>query len=152
MANESTYSSQQANNDEQSVDIKKLIFIVLNNWFLFVIFAFVALVIGFFVNRYSTNVYQTSGSVLIKDARSNYDPTAIMTTMNLSGTQSTENEVAVLKSYSLTERVVKKMNLEVTYLEKGRFSVSEMYKTSPFHVEFERSVPQAVGLIFSEFP
>ena len=47
MANEQqAYNSQQANNEEQSIDIKKLIFTVLNNWFLFVIFAFVALVIG----------------------------------------------------------------------------------------------------------
>ena len=56
--------------------------------------------------------------------------------------------MAILKSYSLTERVVKKMNLEVSYFEKGRIATTEMYKTSPFTVEFDRSVPQSVGLAY----
>ena len=145
MANEKTYIPQQ-NNEEQNIDIKELIFTALHNWYLFVIFVVVALAICFVLNRYSTKVYQTSGTVLIKEGRNNYDPTAIMTTMNFGNMQNIDNEIAILKSYSLTDRVVKKMGIEVTYMEKGRISTSEMYKNSPFLVEFERSVPQAVGL------
>ena len=148
MANEKTYIPPQSNNEEQSVDIKQLIFIVLNHWYLFAIFVIAALAIGFIVNRYSTKVYQTSGTVLIKDSRNNYDATAIMTNMNLGLTQSIDNEIAILKSYTLTDRVVKKMGIEVTYMEKGRLATNEMYKSAPFLVEFERSVPQAVGLVY----
>ena len=133
-------------NDDQSIDIKNLIFTCLNHWYLFAIFVIVALAIGFVVNRYKTNVYQTAGTVLIKDDRSTFDPTAIMTTMSYKNMQNVENEMAIIKSYSLTERVVKKMNLEVTYMAKGHVSTSEMYKSAPFDVEFDRSVPQSVGL------
>ncbi|MBQ2359640.1 MAG: polysaccharide biosynthesis tyrosine autokinase, partial [Prevotella sp.] len=56
--------------------------------------------------------------------------------------------MAILRSYSLAERTIKKMNLEVTYSEKGRVSTVELYKTAPFTVEFDRSVPQAVGLTY----
>ena len=141
------YISRQAN-EEQSIDIKQLLFTALHYWYLFVIAVAVALVIGFIVNRYSTKVYQTSGTVLIKEDRNSYDPTAIMTSMSFGNMQNIDNEIAVLKSYSLTDRVVKKMGIEVTYMEKGRFTTTEMYKTSPFYVEFERSVPQAVGLTY----
>ena len=133
-------------NDDQSIDIKNLIFTCLNHWYLFAIFVIVALAIGFVVNRYKTNVYQTAGTVLIKDDRSTFDPTAIMTTMSYKNMQNVENEMAIIKSYSLTERVVKKMNLEVTYMAKGRIATSEMYKSAPFDVEFDRTVPQSVGL------
>ena len=147
MANEKAYIPQQ-NTEEQSVDIKQIIFMVLNHWYLFAIFVVAALAIGFIVNRYSTRVYQTSGTVLIKEGRNSYDPTAIMTSMDFGMSQKIDNEIAILKSYTLTERVIKKMGIEVTYMKKGRFSTAEMYKNSPFEVEFERSVPQAVGLTY----
>ena len=148
MANEKqAYMPRQAN-EEQTIDIKQLLYTALHYWYLFAIAVVVGLVIGFIINRYSTKVYQTSGTVLIKEGRSGYDPTAIMTSMNYGNLQNIDNEIAILKSYSLTDRVVKKMGIEVTYFEKGHFASTELYKTSPFFVEFERSVPQAVGLTY----
>ena len=146
MTNEKqAYMPRQAN-EEQTIDIKQLLYTALHYWYLFAIAVVVALVIGFIVNRYSTKVYQTAGTVLIKEGRSGFDATSIMTSNNYGSSQNLDNEIAILKSYTLTDRVVKKMGIEVTYMEKGRFAATEMYKTSPFCVEFERSVPQAVGL------
>ena len=147
MANEKRVNNLLQAKEEQNVDIKQLIFTALHYWYLFVIFVVAALAIGFVINRYSTKVYQTSGTMLIKEGRG-VDATAIMTSMSYGSSQNVDNEIAVLKSYSLTERVVKKMGIEVTYLDKGRIASTEMYKTSPFLVDFERSVPQAVGLVY----
>ena len=149
MQNETTYKPRQNNNEEQTVDIKQLIFLFLNHWYLFLIGAVVALVAGFLINRYKPNVYQTTGTVLIKDAHSSYDATAIMTNGSFSGYQNVDNEMAILRSYTLKDRAVRKMNIEVTYMEKGRVATSELYKASPFTVEFDRAVPQAVGLEYS---
>ncbi len=149
MQNETTYKPRQNNNEEQTVDIKQLIFLFLNHWYLFLIGAVVALVAGFLINRYKPNVYQTTGTVLIKDAHSAYDATAIMTNGSFSGYQNVDNEMAILRSYTLKDRAVRKMNIEVTYMEKGRVATSELYKVSPFTVEFDRAVPQAVGLEYS---
>ena len=146
MQNETTNYKPQQNSDEQSVDIKQLIYICLSQWYLFVIGVIIALAVGFFINRYKPNVYQTSGTVLIKNDQG-FDPTALMTNLN-TGKSNVENEMAILRSYTLTERTIKKMNLEVTYLEKGRFLTTEMYKTAPFEVELDRTVPQAVGVVY----
>ena len=146
MANEKTLITQQTN-EEQSIDIKQLVFIALDHWYLFVIFVMAALACGFIINRYSTKVYQTTGTVLINEGGKNsYDPTAIMTSMTFGNLQNIDNEIAIIQSYTLRERVIKKMGIEVTYLEKGRITSTELYKCAPFLVEFERSVPQAVGL------
>ena len=146
MQNETTNYKPQQNSDEQSVDIKQLIYICLSHWYLFVIGVIIALAVGFFINRYKPNVYQTSGTVLIKNDQG-FDPTALMTNLN-TGKSNVENEMAILRSYTLTERTIKKMNLEVTYYEKGRFLSSEMYKIAPVVVEFDRTVPQAVGVTY----
>ena len=146
--NESQGYLPQQQHEESSVDIKQLIYIFLNNWFLFAAFVFVALVIGFAINRFLPRIYQTSGTVLIKEGRSNYDATAIMTNMAYGNFQNIDNELAILKSYSLTDRVVHKMNMEVTYMAKGRVQTFEQYKTAPYTVEFDRSKPQAINLIY----
>ena len=142
-------SIPQPNKEEQGIDIKQVIFVALSHWYLFVIFVVAALAIGFVINRYSTKVYQTSGTLLINDERNHYDATAIMTSMSFGNTQNIDNEIAILTSYTLTDRVVKKMGIEVTYYEKGRITNTEMYKNAPFNVEFERSVPQAVGVTYA---
>lgn len=145
MSEERKYNSR-TNNDDQPIDVKNLIFICLSHWHLFAISVVLALAVGFFVNRYKSNVYQATGTVLIKDDNSTFDPTSIMTNMSYNNMQNIENEVTIINSWTLTERVVKKMGLEVTYMCKGRVSSSEMYKTAPFDIEFDRSVPQTVGL------
>lgn len=149
MSNEKQTSFSQRTNEEQSIDIKQLIYTFLDHWYLFAICVLVALVAGFLINRYSANVYQTSGTVLIKEDRSSFDATSIMTNMSYGNYQNVDNEIAILKSYSLTDRVIRKMNLEVTYMEKGRIAASELYKVSPFTVEIDRSVPQAVDLVYN---
>lgn len=142
-------NTYRANNDAQSIDIKNLIYICLSHWYLFAGGAVIALIVGFFINRYTPPIYQVSGTVLIKDNKSGLDPTSIMM-MNYSfgNTQNLENEMFIIRSYSLRERVIKKMNLEVSYFEKGRFATAEMYKTAPYTVEFDRTVPQTVGLTY----
>ena len=146
MQNETTNYKPQQSADEQSIDIKQLIYICLSHWYLFVIGVVVALAVGFAINKYKPNVYQASGTVIIKD-KGGVDPTALMTNLN-TNTQNVENEMAIMRSYTLTERTVKKMNLEVSYFDKGRVSTLELYKTSPFTVEFDRSVPQTVGIVY----
>ena len=141
---QNTYNS----NEEQNIDIKSLIYICLSHWYLFLAGAIIALAIGFVINRYTTNIYQVTGTVLVKEDKTSFDPTSIMTGISYGSMQNLENEMAILRSYSLTERVVKKMDLEVSYFEKGRIATTEMYKTAPFTVEFDRSMPQSVGLIY----
>ena len=148
MQNETSYKPQQQREEEQSIDIKQLIYIFLSHWYLFLIGAVVALAVGFVVNRYKPNVYQTSGTLLVKDSKSGYDATDIMTNGSFGGFQNVDNEIAILKSYTLADRTVRKMGIEVSYMEKGRIATVELYKNAPFIVEFDRSVPQAVGLVY----
>ena len=87
MANERQAYNSQQNKEEQGVDIKQMIFVFLNHWYLFLIFVVVALAICFVYNRYAPKVYQTTGTVLIKENNDEIDPTAIMTTRNFGRTR-----------------------------------------------------------------
>ena len=139
-----TYQGQDK--DDQSIDIKSLVYIFLNHWYLFLICVIIALGAGWLYNRYSTSEFQVSGTVLVKDHNSSLDPTSFISRSNYYSSQNLENELAILKSYTLCEQVVKKMDLEVSYYENGNIVSSEMYKSSPFKVNFDRAIPQAVNL------
>ena len=133
---------------EQSVDIKSLVYMFLNKWYLFLACAAIAVATAWVYNHFTAPRYQVGGSLLIKDTRSMFDPTAIMTGVNYGNMQNVDNELAILKSYSLSEKVVKQMGLEVTYFSVGRVRTVEAYKNSPFTVEFDKEIPQAVGLTY----
>jgi len=147
---EYTYKTIQEDDDEHQYDgFKKIAYLFLDNWYLFAIAVVVAIAISFVINRYSTRVYQTQGTVIVKDQRSGIDPTEIMTNIYTGNGNNVDNEIAILQSYMLTERVVKKMGIEVTYYGRGRIKGNELYKDeSPFIVEFDRTVPQAVGMVY----
>ena len=135
--------------EEQSVDFKALVYVLLSKWYLFLACVVFALAIGWVYKHFKTPQFQVDGTVLIKDSRSMLDPTSIMTGVNYSNMQNIDNELAILKSYTLSEKVVKKMDLEVTYYNIGRIRTAEAYKTSPFTVEFDKQIPQAVGLLYN---
>ena len=142
-----TYRGQEK--EEQSVDIKALIYIFLSKWYLFLACVVIAVGVAWTYNHFTAPQYQVGGTVLIKDTRSMFDPTSIMTGVNYSNLQNVDNELAILKSYSLSEKVVKQMDLEVAYYNIGRIRTVEAYKSSPFVVEFDKEIPQAVGLTYT---
>ena len=140
-----TYRTQDKT-EEQSIDIRSLVYIFLNRWYFFLICVFIAVSLGWLYNFLKTPLYQVSGTVLVKSDRSMLDPTSIMTGVYYGNMQNVDNELAVLKSYSLSEKVVKKMNLEVSYYDRSGIRTTEFYRNSPFVVEFDKQIPQAVGL------
>lgn len=144
-----TATQRGAAKEEQSIDIKALVYIFLSHWYWFFISVVIALGLGWLYNHFTTPKYQVAGTVLIKDQKSRLDPTSIMTGVYYGNYQNLDNEIAILKSYSLRDRVVKKMQLEVSYYDNSGFRAVELYKNAPFEVEFDREIPQAVGLVYN---
>ena len=142
-----TYRTQDKT-EEQSIDIRSLVYIFLNRWYFFLICVFIAVALGWVYNFLKTPLYQVNGTVLVKSDRTMLDPTSIMTGVYYGNMQNVDNELAVLKSYSLSEKVVKKMNLEVSYFDRSGIRTFEYYKNSPFIIEFDKQIPQAVGLLY----
>ncbi len=127
--------------EEDSLDIKKYLFLILSNWYWFVLSIFTGLFIGYLVNRYSVNVYSIQSSLIIRDDES---PNSFTGAENLiqglklvRNTKSVQNEIGVLKSYSLAYKALSELDeFNITYIGVGRRGVvkNELYKRSPFKV------------------
>ncbi|HHN48651.1 MAG TPA: hypothetical protein ENN08_06965, partial [Bacteroidales bacterium] len=134
--------------DEESIDFKMLFFRIFSYWYFFLITIFIALLISFLYNKYAVPVYRVKTTILIKDDKSRMDPQALLGISMMGTSQNLQNEIGILKSYSLANRAVKELNLNVSYFIEENFMIRELYHTSPFVVVPQISQPQPANFKF----
>ena len=114
----------------------------LHYWYLFVLGVGLALAGALLYLRYTTPLYSISASVLIKDKR---DQTGMSRTERFdyandeSVAKNLDNEVILLKSMSLMQRVLTELSLNTTYYVRGKVREQEILASAlPFRVEVAR--------------
>lgn len=134
---------------EDSLDIKGIIFKFLRHWYWFALTIFVALVAAHLFNRYSEPVYEASGTVLV--SKDNQEQPNIMSPgrgMSFRPHNLMENEMALIRSYDMRRNAALQMNWYTTIIRQGKFFTSEMYTNRPFKVEFDTNHVQAANISF----
>lgn len=138
----------QAYQQEETIDLKALFFKFTRFWYLFAISIFIALLVAFLFNKYTKPIYEVKTTVLVKDDKTKLDPSALIG-FGLSGQQNLQNEIGILMSHSLSDRVIKELGFEVSYFLDEGFVSKELYHTVPFTVEIDFDQPQAVTLSYA---
>ena len=134
---------------EDSIDIKDLLFKILGFWPFIVGSMIIGLSIAFIVNRYSRNVYELSTVLNVEEAENPLGASGVSLAFNWGGMDALESKVAVISSYTLHERVAENLGWEVSYFSTGRLVESEQYKTAPISVEFDKNHFQPIGVRFT---
>ncbi|MCD4683268.1 MAG: polysaccharide biosynthesis tyrosine autokinase [Bacteroidales bacterium] len=145
---------------QQKTDFKEIIFRVLRYKYYFVFTLFLALIIAFFINKYSDRKYANATTILIREeSRSSFlGSDEMMSGVDLfGGISNVENELAVLKSFTVINHAIQELNLEVSYVkEENMFpfdflpfnSYTELYSNSPIHVIIDQTLDQPVNVRF----
>ncbi len=122
--------------ESNAPNLRKVLDKYLRYWYLFIICAILGVTGAWLYLRYSTAYYNITAKVLVQDAQKGGGAgEEIMEQMQLFDNKSNvDNEVEILNSRSLMERVVKTMGLNVTCYVQGRVKKSEQYGNLPFHV------------------
>ncbi|MDO6390220.1 polysaccharide biosynthesis tyrosine autokinase [Pontibacter sp. BT731] len=115
--------------NSESLDIKGLVMRYLRYWYLFVIGGAIALTAAHLYLRYSTPVYSVKATILIKDeSGADLANSGVFGDMGLlKSNKSFSNEVLVIKSKGLMERVLTELGMEVSYFGEGRIKSPELY-------------------------
>lgn len=119
---------------EESIDLKEEFYSYLAYWKWFLVAPLVTLILGFIYLRYAERKYNIETSIVVKDEKSGTlsDQMSAFADLNLFNSSSNiENEVEVLKSRTLAEKVVDSLKLQVTYLSKQSIRREELYDYSP---------------------
>lgn len=131
---------QQTNNKSElwNLGIKDLFFKYVRFLPLFLLSVALALLIAFAYLRYATRIYSVGGSMLLKTQQasgSRNDKVEDIISGN-SRSQNIQSEIEILKSRPLMTRVVKKLNLQFSYIAEGKIIKDlNVYKQTPFVVQ-----------------
>jgi tyrosine-protein kinase Etk/Wzc len=128
-------------NDNDTINIREEAEKYLHYWKWFVLGVFIALIGSYLYLRYTPNLYEVSTSILIDDESSGSLPSELAAFEELGllggGKKSVENEIGILQSRTLMERVVKQLDLSILYYAQGKVRASEVHKNVlPFKITF----------------
>lgn len=133
-------SMNTPNSTEGDFDLMKAIQRYLKNWIWFGISCVITVVLAFFHLRYATPEYSAYGKIMLLNEESAATPAAaiLKDLKSFSETESkkVEDEMEVLKSRSLMEKVVKKLKLNVQFYMEGRFHNTQLFPNSPIKISF----------------
>ncbi|WP_062053364.1 GumC family protein [Aquimarina longa] len=131
----------ETDDDSENLFIKELLEKYFTHWKLFILAFVIFFTIGFFYMRYTPKLYRVTSSVLIKAEKngilselSAFEDLSIFKNVN----KEVENEIQILHSRPLIENVIKKLNLDVQYFHKTKYSkrLIELSNNSPIKVNF----------------
>lgn len=106
-------------------------------WYWIPLSTFLFAALGFVFLRYKTPHYHIAASLLVQDNSrgSDFRETALLEELGLpDATSSVENEIEILKSRTLLNRVVNDLHLTTRYFATGHLKTTEIYEKnlSPF--------------------
>ena len=92
--------------EEEGIDIRKWLFLILNHWYLFLLFSFLALVIAFLYNKYTIREYQLSTSILIQEDSDPLDKANMLRVSLSRDPYKLENEIGIINSAEIKKRTL----------------------------------------------
>lgn len=138
--------------EDEVIDVKKYLFLFLSNWYWFVLTVVLTFAASWSYLRYTMKVYKVSTTILIEeDKRSpSLGTDKIMEGFGLNpGMQNLENQLIILKSWSLMGRALSELPFEMEYYSMGKVNKQSLYKRSPFVVRMDSLNPIPPGIEFS---
>ena len=125
---------------EQSFNLNALLDYYLRQWKWFLLSLLVCFSLAFIYLRYYTAPsYQASTTIMIKDANGSMNPElSVLSDLGILGkiNNNVNKEVELMRSRTLVEKTVKKTNLNVSLIVKGRILNTELFQNPPIEVNF----------------
>lgn len=123
---------------EEDFNLKLFLLKYLRYWYWFVLALVVALGGAFFYLQFTVPIYKVSASILIKDEKKGMGGgNEMLKELDLfNGNKIVENEMEVLKSRTLMEKVIDGLNLTVSYFDEGTYRDTELFQKSPITLNY----------------
>jgi tyrosine-protein kinase Etk/Wzc len=133
-------NTTSSENLEQELNLRAILDKYLQHWRWFFLGILISLSIAFVYLRYLIPQYQASTTILVKDEKKGgmLSELSAFADMGLGGgiKSNVDNEIEILKSRTLVESTVKKLNLNIALIVKGKIINSEIFEKLPIKLDF----------------
>ncbi|MDP3353112.1 MAG: hypothetical protein Q8S44_05165 [Flavobacteriaceae bacterium] len=121
-------------------DIRHYIFKIFSNWIWFLITIPIALAYAYYVNISTQRIYGLETVISVKEKQNPLFSGGTNIAFNWGGvSDKVEGIRKILNSRTHNEKVIRKMQFYVDYLEDGRFRMEDVYGKTPFLIELDES-------------
>ncbi|MDD2799002.1 MAG: polysaccharide biosynthesis tyrosine autokinase [Bacteroidales bacterium] len=142
----------QTNQKADTIDLSEIFWSYFSYWRWILFSVLFALIVGYFLSKMQTDVYQINSSVLIKTPEKG--ESSLLKDLGVESTKNIENEAEVFRSKRLLNSIVDSLNLNVSYYYKTVLNqYTELYKFSPVRISIERQFLSELenGVVFLTF-
>jgi uncharacterized protein involved in exopolysaccharide biosynthesis len=116
------------NEEADNLNLREFLHPYPKNWLFFLLTLAITLSCAFLYLRYSTPIYQITASLLVNDEKKGISGSQILEDLDLGGgSMLVENEIEILRSRVLIEKVIDELNLSVKYLVEGQIRDFEIW-------------------------
>ncbi|MEZ5105863.1 MAG: polysaccharide biosynthesis tyrosine autokinase [Draconibacterium sp.] len=113
---------------------KTLLMRYLKRWPWFLAFCVTGILIGYFIFKNSPETYQVSSRILVKSAEAQLSSALPFDKPVERNNSSIENQIGILKSYTLYRKALDSLNWKYSWFEKKLFYNDDLYKNDPFEL------------------
>ncbi len=129
--------------DQQGIDIRKIVTKALALWPWMLLCAIITISVSVAYLYFSAPSYKINAAILIKDQDSKMgggpDMSMLQSIGLLSGASNVDNELQIFQSYTLMNRVVRNMELNVAYFTRKGLKDIQLYGIQvPFYITFSQ--------------
>ncbi|CAL1519264.1 polysaccharide biosynthesis tyrosine autokinase [Chitinophaga sp. MM2321] len=124
---------------ESVLDLRNIFDKVFSNWYWFVLCIFLTIALAWAYLRYATPNYLINAKILVQDQQKggNIPGEEVFQQLELFTNKSNvDNEMEIVKSRSLMEKVVTAQELNVRYFTEGRVKKTELFNRLPFTIHW----------------
>ncbi len=130
---------------EDDIELKVILFNYLKYWPFIAICTLVCVLAAFLFNKYATPVYMVQSSVIVTEepqalGSEIFDAVGMMPIKN-----NVENEIGILKSYTLAEEAITELGLDVFYFTDDLLMSSQVHAGVPVDVDVDWTHKQLVN-------
>ena len=121
--------------EEEGIDIKKIIFLVLRQWYWLALFGSIGLIAALGFNKSTMAKYSVSTSILIPEKSNSMDMQSMFKGSFEKPQNNIYNQIDIITSYNNVNQTLINLNWRISWYKKGLLTWSGMYKQEPFDVQ-----------------
>ncbi len=133
--------SHPTKSNQDEINLMKIFFLMLTNWYWFVLALTLALTAAWLYNRYTIPTWQVTATVLIEEDHNNQSltgPDQLLRGFGLRpGIQNLDNQLLILSSRSIIDQTINELPFDIEYYHRGMFKKVALYPESPIIIYTE---------------
>jgi len=131
------------NNQTEDISFRELIEQYTRFWYFFVLGVIIAFILAFVYLRYSTELFESKATIIIKDDKNANNPVEMAafaqfgSFLSKFSSSQINNELAIFNSKYIISEAIKELQLNIKYELVGAIKTTELYSYKPFDIQFQ---------------